>query len=118
MAARSAAGCRPCPRRPAAAAMPSTALPWLLLALHIAVGLLASWWLRRGEAALHRLTRAVAAAAFRPLLFAVATACTAGAAAYRKRRPAAVFTTGGPTAARPLLHSVVRRGPPPVALAA
>ena len=103
---------------PAAAAMPSTALPWLLLAVHVAVGLLASWWLRRGEAALHRLTRAVAAAAFRPLLFAVAAARASGTETSRLSRPAAVSTTAGPLSALPLLHSVVRRGPPPVALAA
>ncbi|MGH3312754.1 MAG: hypothetical protein ACRDP3_19600, partial [Streptomyces sp.] len=36
---------------------PSTT-PWLLLAAHIGVGLLAAAWLRRGEAALARLLRA------------------------------------------------------------
>ncbi|WP_202233145.1 hypothetical protein [Actinacidiphila reveromycinica] len=93
----------------------SSALPWLLLAVHVAVGLLASFWLRRGEAAVHRALRAVAVAALRPLLFAVtATGALAGAAAERIR-PAA--RPVGHLAARPLLHSVVRRGPP-LALAA
>jgi hypothetical protein len=98
-----------------AAQMPSTVLPWLLLAVHVSVGLLASWWLRRGEAALHRVLRSVAAAAFRPLLLAAA-ARTGLTAAPRRVRPAA-RTSAGPLAARPLLHSVVRRGPPvPVAV--
>ncbi|MEU4211483.1 hypothetical protein AB0F13_16035 [Streptomyces sp. NPDC026206] len=90
-------------------AAPGTA-PWLLLAGHIAVGLLAAAWLRRGEAALGRLLRAAAVAAFRPLLLAAA-ALGAGArqegAPVRPVRPA---RTARPRA--PLLHSVVRRGPP------
>jgi hypothetical protein len=86
-----------------------TASPWLLLAAHIAVGLLASLALRRGEAWLHRTLRTV----FRPL-FAAFAALTAAA----PRRP--VRHTGRPAAPAPalplLLHSVVRRGPPcPVA---
>ncbi|MEU6851906.1 hypothetical protein ABZ901_18545 [Actinacidiphila alni] len=93
-----------------AAQMPSTALPWLLLAVHVSVGLLASWWLRRGEAALHRVLRSVAAAAFRPLLLA-ASARTGLTAAPRRVRPATA-APAGPRAALPLLHSVVRRGPP------
>jgi hypothetical protein len=93
-----------------AAQMPSTALPWLLLAIHVSVGLLASWWLRRGEAALHQVLRSVAAAAFRPLLLA-ATVRTGFIPEPRRVRPAA-RTSAGPLAARPLLHSVVRRGPP------
>jgi hypothetical protein len=91
-------------------------LPWLLLALHIAVGLLASWWLRRGEAALHQVLRAVAAAAFRPLFFAAALARTAAGPARPRLRPAAAGPAAAP-AAGALLHSLVRRGPP-VALAA
>ncbi|MBY8876596.1 hypothetical protein [Actinacidiphila acidipaludis] len=93
----------------AAAQMPSATLPWLLLAAHVSVGLLASWWLRRGEKALQRMLRAAGAAAFRPLLVAVA--------AHRVRllprrvRPAAAHVSPGP-AARSLLHAVVRRGPP------
>lgn len=43
---------------------PATA--WLLLAAHVAVGLLAAAWLRRGERALAQLLRAVAATTFRP----------------------------------------------------
>jgi hypothetical protein len=89
----------------------SSVLPWLLLALHVAVGLLASWWLRRGEAAVHRMLRAVAVAAFHPLLVAVDDAVCHPVP--RRVRPAAAPAPGGLTA-RPLLHSVVRRGPPVV----
>jgi hypothetical protein len=86
--------------------VPSSTLPWLLLAVHVAVGLLASWWLRRGEAAQHRVLRAVVAAAYRPLLFAAAAAAARTAAR----------TAARPLAARSPLHTVVRRGPPvPVA---
>ncbi|KUJ54445.1 hypothetical protein ACZ90_65635 [Streptomyces albus subsp. albus] len=82
--------------------------PWLLLAAHIAVGLIAAAWLRRGEAALVRLLRAVAAFTFRPLL-------TAAASAPAIRRPLAVRPARRDRTHRalPLLvHSVVRRGPP------
>jgi hypothetical protein len=98
------------PAQAATAHATTSALPWLLLAVHVAVGLLASWWLRRGETAVHRLLRAVAVAAFRPLLLAVAAAgAVPGTAVGRVRRTAPA--AGGLTA-RPLLHSVVRRGPP------
>ncbi|MGP4113142.1 hypothetical protein ACTWP5_19790 [Streptomyces sp. 4N509B] len=89
------------------------AAPWLLLALHLLVGLLAAAWLAWGEQALARLLRS-AAAAFRPLLVAFAALRSrvlpvAGPGA-RVRRPAA----RGAAPALPLLtHSVVRRGPPP-----
>ena len=61
-AARGAA--RPARRPLAAGPRP---LPLLLLAAHIAVGLLAAAWLRRGEAALAGLLRAASVTAFRPL---------------------------------------------------
>ncbi|MFE9002587.1 hypothetical protein ACFYOY_10645 [Streptomyces sp. NPDC007875] len=95
---------------PLAAAV-SSATPWLLLAAHVAVGLIASAWLRRGEAALSRLLASLAAFAFRPLLLAVAV----HAAALRPRRRPAPPTVRPvrPAPALPLLvHSVVRRGPP------
>jgi hypothetical protein len=96
--------------------MQSGALPWLLLAVHVSVGLLASWWLRRGDAALHRVLRAATLAAFRPLLLATTTR-GALAAPPRRVRPAARSTAAGAPAARWLHHAVVRRGPPlPVAL--
>lgn len=99
----------------AAPQMPSNVLPWLLLALHVSVGLLASWWLRRGEAALQRVLRAVVATAFRPLLFAVAAVRAAATPRLPRPRPAARDSFRAPPAL-PLLHSVVRRGPPvPVA---
>jgi hypothetical protein len=94
--------------------VPSNVLPWVLLAAHVAVGLLASWWLRRGEAALQRVLRAVTAAAFRPLRLAAAVRTPTPLPAHRV--PRAVREAAGALAARPLLHSLVRRGPPvPVA---
>lgn len=96
----------------AAARIQTSALPWLLLAAHVSVGLLASWWLRRGEAALHRVLRSVAIAAFRPLLFAAAAARAALTAPPRRVGPAARSAAAGPSAARRLGHAVVRRGPP------
>lgn len=97
----------------AAAALPlpvGPGVPWLLLAAHVTVGLLAAGWLRRGEAALMALLRGAAAFAFHPLLVAPAVA---GAS----RRPVrGTVRTPGPrpfVAARPLFsHSVGRRGPP------
>jgi hypothetical protein len=67
-------------------------VPWLLLAAHLAVGLLASWWLRRGEAALQQTLRAAATLTFRPLARAVAVlrACAAaGPVPDRPRAPTA-----------------------------
>lgn len=90
-------------------------VPWLLLAAHVAVGLLASWWLRRGEAALHQSLRAAAAFAFRPLVRAAAVLRSCAGLPPRRvmvRRRA----DHRAVPALPLLHSVVRRGPPcPVA---
>jgi hypothetical protein len=96
----------------AAARMQSSALPWLLLAVHVSVGLLAAWWLRRGEAALHQVVRAVALAAFRPLLFAAAAIRSVPTAVPHRVRPAARSAVAGGRAARWLHHAVVRRGPP------
>lgn len=96
---------------------PAPVATWLaLLAAHVAVGLLAAAWLRRGETALVRLVGAITAFAFRPLLIAVAALTSAPA----PRRPA-VRSSGAapPVRVLPLLvHSVVRRGPPSCSLAA
>lgn len=98
-----------------AAVASAGALPWLLLGLHVCVGLLAAFWLRRGEAALHRVLRAAAAAALRPLLLVLAALRGASAAPDRGIRPAAPRAADAP-ASRLLHHAVVRRGPPvPVA---
>jgi hypothetical protein len=98
----------------AAAQMPSNVLPWVLLAVHVGVGLCTSWWLRRGEAALHRVLRAVVATAFRPLLLVIAAARTTAGRPPRPARRGARTAPGLRTG--PLQHSVVRRGPPvPVA---
>ncbi|RLL66373.1 hypothetical protein [Streptomyces sp. Z26] len=84
--------------------------PWLLLAAHLAVGLLAAAWLRRGEAAAARLLRAAAATAFRPLL------CAARARTSAADGPPAGTARALPVrAVRPyplIRHSVLRRGPP------
>lgn len=94
-------------------ASPGPAVPWLLLAAHVAVGLLAAAWLRRGESALAGLLRAAAAVAFRPLLTAVAVVGTAR----RRAQPARRAGRPHPLApARFLVHSVGRRGPPLMAL--
>ncbi|RDG38848.1 hypothetical protein [Streptomyces corynorhini] len=92
---------------------PDPALPWLLLAAHVSVGLFAAAWLRHGEAALSRLVRAAGAAAFRPLLIAAAAAGTVRGALRRPVRPAARRRAAR---TRPLVHSVGRRGPPRPAL--
>ncbi|PWI43441.1 hypothetical protein [Streptomyces sp. ICBB 8177] len=92
-------------------ALADPAVPWLLLAAHVAVGLLASWWLRRGEAALQQLLRATASFAFRPLAAAVAVLCAALPPAVRPRTARRAGRACEPVLPL-LLHSVVRRGPP------
>ncbi|MYT27857.1 MULTISPECIES: hypothetical protein [unclassified Streptomyces] len=82
----------------------------LLLAAHLAVGLLAAGWLRRGEAALVRLLGAVAGFAFRPLLLAAAV--LGRVLTPRRAVPAPVRTAPTPRSRPLLVHSVVRRGPP------
>jgi hypothetical protein len=87
---------------------PGTA--WLLLGAHVCVGLLAAAWLHRGERALDRLLRAVAATTFRPLLLAVAGVSVRPApATCRLPRPTRRAAT---TRDRILVHSLGRRGPP------
>ncbi|MCL7378801.1 hypothetical protein [Streptomyces sp. 35G-GA-8] len=92
---------------------PDPALPWLLLAAHVSIGLLAAFWLRHGESALSRLVRAAGARAFRPLLIAVAAAGTVRRTVRRGPRPA---DRPRPSRTRLLVHSVGRRGPPRLAL--
>ncbi|QNE77938.1 hypothetical protein F0344_28050 [Streptomyces finlayi] len=97
-------------RAAALLASPGPLVPWLLLAAHMTVGLLAAAWLSRGEAALARLFRAAGAVAFRPLLVAFAVTGST-------RRPVrrGTLPVGHPHPlfpARLLGHSVGRRGPP------
>ncbi|MFF9505796.1 hypothetical protein ACF1BU_07750 [Streptomyces sp. NPDC014724] len=83
--------------------------PWLLLAAHVSVGLVAAAWLWRGEVALARLLRAVAAFTPRPLLVACAVDMVRGEPTRPRPRPALrtpVMRT------RLLTHSVGLRGPP------
>lgn len=88
---------------------PAPALPWLLLGAHVAVGLLAALWLRRGESALASVARSVGALAFRPLLVAVAVA-----GAVRTSLRDGALPLHRPRTSRTLLlvHSVGLRGPP------
>ncbi|MEV8312998.1 hypothetical protein AB0Q95_02400 [Streptomyces sp. NPDC059900] len=82
---------------------------WLLLGAHIGVGLLAAFWLRRGERALAQLLRAVAASTFRPLLVAVAAVSSRPRPVRRAPRPARRVRAAR---TRLLVHFVGRRGPP------
>ncbi|MEV7086550.1 hypothetical protein AB0O07_11730 [Streptomyces sp. NPDC093085] len=107
------------PARSAAAALldsPDPALPWMLLAVHVTVGLLGAGWLRHSEAALARLVRTAAVSAFRPLLTAVAAVAAPVTRAARR----AVRPTGRPRPSRTrvLADSVARRGPPAALLGA
>jgi hypothetical protein len=93
------------------------AVPWLLLAAHIAVGLVAAAWLRRGEAAFAALLRVASVTAFRPLRLALAACHCPYDDAVSVSAPRALSLSRPP--ALPLLtHSVHRRGPPAYALAA
>ncbi|MGW8955285.1 hypothetical protein [Streptomyces sp. NPDC055709] len=88
---------------------PDPSVPWLLLAAHVSVGLVAAAWLRHGESALAGLLRTAAVAAFRPLLTAVAVVRGAVGTA-RSAMPALVRTHAART--RHFVQSVRRRGPP------
>ncbi|MCB5910482.1 hypothetical protein [Streptomyces pinistramenti] len=88
---------------------PLPAAPWLLLAGHLAAGLLAAAWLRRGDAALDRLLRAAAAEAFRPLRTVRAPAAAPLPPRHRTRPPGPRPRAYG----LPLLvRCLPRRGPP------
>ena len=92
--------------------------PWLVLAAHLLIGLIAAWWLRRGEIAAYRLVRATGAylrhlgAPLRRALRLLLAALRAPAPLPRpERRPPLRIDA----AAAPLLRFVLaRRGPPAV----
>ncbi|MFG2296766.1 hypothetical protein [Streptomyces sp. NPDC048603] len=88
--------------------------PWLLLAAHVSVGLLAALWLWQGERSLGRLLRTVAVLAFRPLALAVAAVTAVSRPARRAVRTA---RTAARARTRFPVHSVGRRGPPAFATA-
>ncbi|QGZ48506.1 hypothetical protein GPZ77_08995 [Streptomyces sp. QHH-9511] len=88
---------------------PDPALPWLLLAAHVSVGLFAAAWLRHGERALARLIGAVAALTFRPLLL---VAALLGVPRPARGRGGCPSGRPRPALTRLLVHSVGRRGPP------
>ncbi|MCA1220516.1 hypothetical protein [Streptomyces sp. 8L] len=107
-------GAMDAPQGPAAAFLASSDrpwLPWLLLAVHVSVGLLAAAWLRRGERAVSGLFLTVAVFAFRPLLLAV-RAATRGAYGAPRASHRRATRAPGARATRLLVHSVGRRGPP------
>lgn len=85
------------------------ALPWVLLAAHVSVGLLAAAWLWRGEAALSGLMRTMAAFAFRPLLLAVVVA---RGLTRPLRLPARSLPRHTASRTTLLVHSLGLRGPP------
>lgn len=111
---------------PVMATLPLCSLPMLLG--HLFAALVAGWLLRRGEAALWRLVRlsvrgAAGLAALSPAVLRRAhVLLSALAAGISCSRPHGIRRTGDAPAAgcRTVLlrHSVARRGPPPVALAA
>jgi fermentation-respiration switch protein FrsA (DUF1100 family) len=101
-------------RLAAAVAHADPATAWVLLGAHIGLGLAAAVWLRRGERALARLLRAVAAEVstrVRPLLLAVA-AVTVTRAPSGPRLPSRAADRTPTARDRILAHSLGRRGPP------
>ncbi|MBW8803726.1 MAG: hypothetical protein JF587_07675 [Catenulisporales bacterium] len=86
---------------------------------HIAAALVASWWLRRGEAAVWSLGRALALALITPLVLLVVTLV---AGRWTPPRWAAAVTVGdtphGIGPGRLLRFDLARRGPPMTAAAA
>lgn len=80
-----------------------------MVGVHVAAGLLCAWWLRRGEAAVFQLMRAIAGFVMPLLVFFVPGA-----------RPVPDLTVvvpddagaHGPNVRRFLVHALVRRGPP------
>ncbi|MBN0043921.1 hypothetical protein JS756_07310 [Streptomyces actuosus] len=84
---------------------------WLLLGAHVAVGLIAAAWLRKGERALAQLLRTAAATTFRPLLFAVAAVTVRPARTLSARLPRSAHRPRTPRT-RHLAHTQARRGPP------
>ncbi|QMU80153.1 hypothetical protein GXW83_09430 [Streptacidiphilus sp. PB12-B1b] len=96
--------------------------PWLVLAAHLLVGLLAAWWLSQGETAAFRLARAVGAAAglfAAPLRRALRLAVAALLAPEPQPGPGRRRPERTAAPARPRLrHTLARRGPPPLPRAA
>ena len=96
--------------------------PWLILAAHLLIGLLAAWWLSQGEAAAFRLLRAVGALMLLPATPLLRALRLALAALASGRRPPSPYRRPPPridAAGRPRLrHTLARRGPPPVPRAA
>ncbi|MFL6116076.1 MAG: hypothetical protein ACJ786_32695 [Catenulispora sp.] len=86
---------------------------------HVAAALIASWWLRRGEAAVWSLGRALALALITPLVLLV-VALVAGR--WTPPRRVAAVTVGNPPRGigpgRLLRFDLARRGPPMTAAAA
>lgn len=79
---------------------------------HCVAGLVAAWWLRRGERAAWAMARRVAAAADRPVRLLLALLAIEPAASPRPVRVAAAAAMV-PAIGRVLRHQVVERAPPP-----
>lgn len=82
---------------------------------HLFAGLLAGWWLRRGEASCWRLVRSVetvAGALRRLTVLTSALVAGMGDPALPGAAAQQVVLERGPRPASTLMHSLVRRGPP------
>lgn len=93
---------------------------WSMVAAHVVAGLLSAWWLRRGEAAVFALLRALRTVAMGCLLRLVLLVRPliggdAWTPAVPRRRPGDWLLPRAGRCAL-LLHVVVRRGPPRLAL--
>jgi hypothetical protein len=83
-----------------------------MLTVHVLAGLISAWWLRRGEAAVFTLVRAVAMTAFQPLRSALLLLGFSTWTPPAPARPAHDAWQVPDTSRSALLHAVVRRGPP------
>ncbi|GGO81724.1 hypothetical protein [Wenjunlia tyrosinilytica] len=82
--------------------------PWLLLAAHVLVGLMAAWWLRQGERAAFGLLRTLAAYATAPLRLVLAVLAPA-----ERPSPVHPHRADGPSPVEAAVRLCIgRRGPP------
>ncbi|MFE7899454.1 hypothetical protein ACFU3E_18370 [Streptomyces sp. NPDC057424] len=84
-----------------------------MVLVHLLAAVMCGLWLWRGEAAVHRIGRALAAALFAPLrrVCGVITCASSEIAAHRWRTVAGARERSRPTPVL-LRHALVRRGPP------
>ncbi|MEZ0114814.1 hypothetical protein ABH920_008849 [Catenulispora sp. EB89] len=99
----------------ATAAQPQHSMTGGMLAAHVVAALVASWWLRRGEAAVWSLARTLGLALIAPLVLLVVALV-----AWTPARRAVAITTHTPARLGPgrlLRFDLARRGPPMTAAA-